>query len=172
MTAAADRPEADRPEAPSDRLPYRRGVGIVLINRAGSVFVGRRLDTPDAWQMPQGGIDPGETPADAARRELLEETHVRSTRLLAETRDWLCYDLPPTLAGRVWGGRYRGQAQKWLAFRFLGSDQEIDLTAHKPEFDAWRWADPAELVPGIVGFKRAVYSQVLEIFADLLRPVP
>ena len=154
-----------------DGLPYRRGVGIVLVNRAGRVFVGRRLDTPDAWQMPQGGIDPGETPADAARRELFEETHVRSARLLAETRDWLRYDLPPRLAGRVWGGRYGGQAQKWLAFRFDGTDAEIDLTAHKPEFGAWRWVEPSALLPGIVDFKRAVYTQVLDIFADLLRPV-
>lgn len=149
--------------------PYRPGVGIMLINDAGRVFVARRVDTPGAWQMPQGGIDHGETPRRAALRELKEETGTDKAEMLAESRDWLRYDLPPELAARTWKGRYRGQAQKWFAFRFTGDDEEFDLSAHAQEFDSWRWATPEEVLAGIVAFKRPVYEAVLEEFAALLR---
>lgn len=149
--------------------PYRPCVGIMLIDGAGRIFVARRRDTPDAWQMPQGGIDDGETPRDAALRELKEETGTDNAAFLAESRDWLRYDLPPKLAAKTWKGRYRGQAQKWFAFRFKGRDDAFDLTAHQQEFDAWRWATPKEVMAGIVPFKRQVYEAVLEEFAALLR---
>jgi len=150
--------------------PYRPGVGIVLINGAGKVFAGRRLDTPDAWQMPQGGIDAGETPRAAALRELAEEIGTDQAEILAESRDWLAYDLPPALAGRVWGGRYRGQRQKWFAMRFTGRDADIRIdAAATPEFDAWRWMTPEALIAAIVPFKRALYAAVIDEFRRFLR---
>ena len=152
--------------------PYRKGVGIVVINPAGLVFVARRIDTPDAWQMPQGGIDRGETPWEAARRELYEETNITSVDRLDETADWLRYDLPEVLAGRAWRGRFRGQQQKWFALRFTGSESEIDLTAHTQEFDAWRWAPAPEIVAGIISFKKDVYAAALGAFAPFLNPAP
>ena len=160
---------------------YRRCVGIALFNRDGLVFVGRRKvglkdgDLRHAWQMPQGGIDEGEAVDEAARRELYEETNVRSVTPLAESEDWLSYDIPTPLAGLAWKGRYVGQTQKWLAFRFTGDESEIDVErpaggAHKPEFGAWRW-ERLERVPKlIVPFKRAVYEKVAEEFAPFARP--
>ncbi len=142
---------------------YRRGVGIMLFNAAGLVFVAKRKDTPgEAWQMPQGGIDPGEEPRKAALRELEEEIGTRNAEIVAETRNWLLYDLPVDLIGKVWGGQYRGQAQKWFAARFLGADAEIDLAKHhEPEFSEWKWA-PLEALPElIIGFKREVYAQLV-----------
>jgi putative (di)nucleoside polyphosphate hydrolase len=150
---------------------YRPGVGIALINPAGQVFVGRRIDMPanwPAWQMPQGGIDCGETPAQAALRELYEETGTDKAEIIAETRDWLHYDLPPPIAKTAWGGCYRGQRQKWFLMRFLGEDIDIDLTRHEAEFDAWRWVDPAELPVLVVDFKRAVYVALLDEFREHL----
>jgi putative (di)nucleoside polyphosphate hydrolase len=132
-------------------LPYRPCVGVMLINPAGRVFVGQRRDTPDAWQMPQGGIDRGETPRVAALREMEEEIGTAAAEIVAETQDWLRYDLPPDLLGRVWGGRYRGQKQKWVAARFTGTDADIDLATAHPEFDAWQWVEPAELKAGKAG---------------------
>jgi putative (di)nucleoside polyphosphate hydrolase len=152
-----------------ESLPYRPCVGVVLINRDGRVWVGRRVDTAGAWQMPQGGIDPGETPLDAARRELLEETGARSVEPLAETAGWLRYDLPDDLLGKVWGGRYRGQEQKWFALRFLGDDSEINLAGHHREFDSWHWATADEVLAEIVPFKRQVYAAVFAEFAPYLR---
>lgn len=153
----------------SQSLPYRSCVGVVLVNRDGRIFVGRRKDTPDAWQMPQGGIDKGETPREAALRELLEETGTDRAEFLAEIEGWLRYDLPEALAGKLWRGRYRGQEQKWIAFRFTGGDSDIDLDAARDdEFDAWRWSDPDEVLESIVPFKREVYAAVLEAFAPLL----
>jgi len=150
-------------------LPYRPCVGLFLFNRAGLVFVGERDDMPGAWQMPQGGIDKGETPAEAALRELGEEVGTTAAEVVAETRDWLAYDLPPHLQGRVWGGRYRGQRQKWFALRFTGNDRDIALDAHShPEFVAWRWVAARHLPALTVGFKRAVYEQVIEEFGPLL----
>ncbi len=165
-------------EVDPSTLPYRDCVGVMLINREGRVWVGRRADMPgepegrgDWWQMPQGGIDPGETPRAAALRELVEETGVTSARIIAESRDWHYYDLPDHLIGVAWKGRYRGQRQKWFAARFLGDDSEIDISARhggKPEFDRWRWAAMDELVTLIVPFKRAVYEKVVAEFAPLI----
>lgn len=161
---------------------YRRCVGLAVFNRDGLVFIGRRRvgpetgDLPHAWQLPQGGIDPGETPLDAARRELFEETNIRSVSLLAEAPDWLCYDLPPPLSGKAWKGRYRGQTQKWFAFRFHGDEREIDLAnpagGHKPEFSQWRWEHLDRIPALIVPFKRAVYEQVVAAFRPFAVPDP
>jgi putative (di)nucleoside polyphosphate hydrolase len=142
---------------------YRPGVGLMLLDRTGRVWIGRRRGMPgDVWQMPQGGIEPGETPRAAALRELAEEVGTSRASILAETRDWLTYDLPPELAASRWKGRYRGQAQRWFALAFEGHDAEIDLAAHaKPEFDAWRWAQVDELAGLIVAFKRALYERVI-----------
>jgi putative (di)nucleoside polyphosphate hydrolase len=156
-------------------LPYRPCVGIMLINRAGLVWVGRRLpkwqDNRSAhiWQMPQGGISLGEAELTAALRELEEETGARSVEVLAEAPQWLSYDLPEKLVGVALKGRYRGQRQKWFAMRFLGEDSEIDISArggHKAEFDAWRWAHAAELPGLIVPFKRRIYEDVIATFGQ------
>ncbi len=145
---------------------YRPAVGIMLLNPARKVFVARRTDMRalPAWQMPQGGIDPGETPLAAAMRELEEEIGTAKAEFVAESRGWLTYDLPPEVAGKVWGGRYRGQRQKWFVMRFIGSDADIDLATEHPEFDAWRWALPEELPRLIVSFKRQLYIDILAEF--------
>ncbi len=150
-------------------LPYRRGVGIVLFDKAGRVFAARRLDTADAWQMPQGGIDAGETPRQAALRELEEEIGTAQAEFLAETEGWLTYDLPDDLVGKVWKGRYRGQTQKWFAFRFTGGDADIDINTAHPEFAEWRWVPFDRLVELIVPFKRELYRAVCSEFAALAR---
>jgi putative (di)nucleoside polyphosphate hydrolase len=146
---------------------YRRGVGIMLLGPDRRVFVGRRIDTPGAWQMPQGGIDKGETPRQAALRELHEEVGTDKAVILAETEGWLTYELPGDLHLQAWGGRYRGQQQKWFAMRFLGKDSDIRLDAHEPEFDAWKWATREELLRAIVPFKRQLYEDALKEFAPL-----
>jgi putative (di)nucleoside polyphosphate hydrolase len=147
---------------------YRPGVGIMLLNRQGQVFVGHRIDMPvsPAWQMPQGGIDPGETPRQAAMRELEEEIGTGKAEILSESRLWLTYDLPAELAGGIWGGRYRGQRQKWFAMRFTGSDEDINLATEHPEFDAWQWVAPDRLPELIVPFKRQLYIDILEEFRE------
>ena len=151
-----------------DALPYRRGVGIVLFNAKGEVFVAQRLDSPGpAWQMPQGGIDKGETPLEAAWRELHEETGISSAAYLAESKNWLRYDLPPKLAATLWKGKYRGQEQKWFAFRFLGKETEINIEGDHPEFSAWKWADFRDVPELIVPFKRSLYQQVVLAFEHL-----
>ena len=150
------------------RLPYRPCVGIMLIDRSGRVFVAQRIDTPgEAWQMPQGGIEPGESPNYAALRELHEEIGTDKAEILAESRDWRRYDLPAELVPRLWGGRYRGQEQKWFALRFLGEDSDIDIATEVPEFHAWRWAEMAELPDIIVPFKHQIYQEVIAEFGHL-----
>ncbi len=155
-------------------MPYRSCVGIVLINREGLVFVGHRIkqNASGGWQMPQGGIDAGERPVDAAWRELYEEVGTDKATLLAEMDEWLSYDLPEDLLGKVWNGRYRGQKQKWFAMAFTGDDGDIVLNRHhEPEFDAFKWV-PIESLPDlIVAFKRPVYERVAQAFAPLAVPV-
>lgn len=148
---------------------YRPNVGMMLIGPDRRVFVGQRLDTRmDAWQMPQGGIDRGETPEQAALRELEEEIGTGKAELLRVSADWFAYDLPADLARTMWKGRYRGQAQKWAALRFTGVDDDIRLDTAHPEFRSWRWARASELPSLIVPFKRDVYSAVVREFADLV----
>lgn len=152
-------------------LPYRPCAGIMLLNSAGQIFVGQRLDsTLEAWQMPQGGIDPGEDPLEAAYRELWEETGVERSQvaLLAAPDEELEYDLPDDLVGKVWKGKWRGQRQRWFLFRLTTSDDAIDIATAEPEFRAWRWLDPLDLPDVIVPFKRDLYTRLLQIFAEPL----
>jgi putative (di)nucleoside polyphosphate hydrolase len=147
--------------------PYRRGVGIVLINDRGRVFVAQRIDTKEpAWQMPQGGIDAGETPRQAAMRELHEEIGTDKARIVGVTKTWLRYDLPPDLQAKVWGGKFRGQEQKWFLMRFTGDDSDINIATKHPEFSAWKWLPFMQLPRAIVGFKRDIYKQVVETFTQ------
>lgn len=157
---------------PADNRPYRPCVGIMLINKAGLVFVGNRIDIDgDHWQMPQGGIDEGETAEQAAWRELTEEVGSDDAELLGESTRWFNYDLPPDLAQTAWEGRYRGQTQRWFAFRFTGDDSDIDLEAHHAEFEAWKWANISELVDLTVSFKRDVYREVVADMGRFAVPV-
>jgi putative (di)nucleoside polyphosphate hydrolase len=148
---------------------YRRGVGLMLLDSENRVFVARRIDTREAaWQMPQGGIDAGETPEQAALRELEEEIGTAAAEILFESRGWYSYDLPIELSGSLWRGRYRGQSQKWFALRFTGREADIDLATAHPEFDAWRWAKLDELTGLIVSWKRPLYAAVVAEFSERL----
>jgi putative (di)nucleoside polyphosphate hydrolase len=160
---------------------YRPCVGLLVINRLGHIWIGERLDARnDAeglgkwWQMPQGGIDHGEDPVSAAMRELREETGITSAEIISETRDWHHYDFPVEFATKAWGGKYRGQKQKWFAMRFLGSDDEIDISSPEPhlpaEFGRWRWSHKSELIDNVVDFKRSIYGAVLTEFDPLIVP--
>lgn len=166
------------PHDPASPMGYRPCVGIMVLNPLGQIWVGQRIDTPGDsegrgtwWQMPQGGIDAGENPRDAALRELYEETGMKTVELIEELPDWLYYDLPPHLLGKAWGGRYRGQKQRWFAARFGGPDTEVNINPVDPthrEFQSWRWAQGEELLSLIVPFKRDVYAEVLARFKPLL----
>lgn len=161
-----------------ESLPYRPCAGIAAFNRAGLVFVGRRAGGPEhvdrthVWQMPQGGIDDGEDPYQAALRELYEETNIRSVEKLGEIAEWLTYDIPRDIIGEAWGGKYRGQKQKWYALRFVGEEREINITnpagGHKPEFIDWRWAKINDLPELVVPFKRQTYERVVAEFRHLV----
>ncbi len=154
-------------------LPYRPGVGAVLFNADGRVWIGRRSMDPGQpvdryWQMPQGGIDEGETPAEAVLREVIEETGTDKCEIIAESTDWLTYDLPDHLMGVSWGGRFRGQTQKWFALRFTGDDDDFDLAGDgHPEFVEWRWVAFEDLPGLIIPFKRRLYEDILSEFHDL-----
>ena len=150
-------------------LPYRLNVGIVLTNSDGKIFAGKRIKGPgDAWQMPQGGIDKGEDPLQAAFRELEEETGVKKSDVdfVSQTSDWLSYDLPDEIARTIWGGKYRGQKQKWFLFKFNGEDAQINIAAKDAEFSEWKWLYPKELIDCIVPFKKEVYR---DVFLELLQ---
>jgi len=156
-------------------LPYRPCAGVMLVDREGRVFVGQRLDsTLEAWQMPQGGIDPGEDPLDTAVRELGEETGIapEHVALIHAADGWFTYDLPPELVGKAWKGKWRGQTQRWFLFRFLGQDADVNIATAHPEFRAWRWIDPDDLPRLIVPFKRDLYEAVLAAFRPHLAAPP
>ena len=149
---------------------YRSGVGIMLLNRAGLVFIGRRIDqAAAAWQMPQGGIDKDETPKQAALRELFEETGIDKVQIVGETEGWLRYDYPPEIAGSQ---RYKGQQQKWFAMQFLGEDADINVATDHPEFCDWQWASPERLADLIIAFKRQIYREVAAAFSDVVPSPP
>lgn len=172
-------PQSTKPQVKAEDLPYRPCVGIMVLNREGLVWAGRRLSegnseydgSPQLWQMPQGGIDPGEDPLPAAMRELYEETGMKSVSLLAEAGRWINYDLPAHLIGIGLRGIYRGQTQRWFAFRFEGDESEIAINpppgGHQAEFDAWDWKPMQDLLGLIVPFKRRVYEEVVAEFAHL-----
>ena len=144
-----------------DNLPLRDGVGIVVLNKSNKIFVGKRIDNPkNFWQMPQGGIDPGEEYLSAALRELKEETGIKSVDLIKEIDELLTYELPQNLLGIIWKGKYRGQKQKWFIMRFNGNDKEINLNTHKPEFMDWKWIDISDITKVAVSFKLEVYKKI------------
>jgi len=154
-----------------DPARYRPGVGVILLNIKNQVFVGRRIDIKEnAWQMPQGGINSGESPRHAALRELAEEIGTNNVEVLAETQSWIHYDLPKNMVGRAWNGRWRGQRQKWFIMRYLGVDSAVNIASSDPEFDDWRWVPPCELPQLAVSFKRQVYVRLLIEFENLLAP--
>lgn len=154
-----------------DHLPYRPCVGIMLVNVHGKVFVGQRLDNKvEAWQMPQGGIDPGEDARTTALRELGEETGIEThhVEIIARAKEEHFYDLPQELIGEIWGGKYRGQRQVWFLARFLGTDEDVNIKTRHPEFRAWRWAEPETLPELIVPFKKKLYRDLLQEFGHLI----
>lgn len=159
-------PPRHRNSSSSPDDAYRPGVGIVLFNKDGQVLIAERLDNPGGWQMPQGGIDAGEEPEIAVFREMEEEIGTRNAKILATLEEWIFYDFPPPLAKRLWGGKYRGQKQKWIALKFLGQDGDIRLEAHSdPEFSQWKWVSIDSLLDYVVPFKRAVYERVIKEFS-------
>jgi putative (di)nucleoside polyphosphate hydrolase len=150
-------------------LPYRPGVGMVIVNSQNMVFLGKRLDTRmEAWQMPQGGIDVGETPSSAALREMHEEVGTNNGYIIAESKCWYSYDLPKFLIPKLWNGKFRGQKQKWFLIKFTGTDNEININTTTPEFSEWRWANFIELPDIIIPFKRKLYKAVLDEFQSTI----
>ena len=150
------------------QLPLRLGVGIVLLNNENKVFVGRRIDNPkNSWQMPQGGVDQNENFLQAAKRELEEETNIRSVTVIKELSEWLTYDLPKNLLGKLWKGKYRGQKQKWFIMKFLGKNDEINIKTKKPEFLDWKWIKPSDLPTVAVDFKVNIYKKMAKELASI-----
>ena len=149
-----------------DSLPYRLGVGLVIINNESKIFTGRRLDGTKAWQMPQGGIDDNEIPLEAAYREMGEETGIEKCKVafLKQTKLWYRYDLPKDIQGKFWAGKFRGQSQKWFLFKFIGIDADINIDTKEPEFSDWRWSEKTDLLKSIVPFKKSLYQAVLKDF--------
>ena len=147
-------------------LPYRLGVGLVIINDQLEIFTGRRLDNTKAWQMPQGGIDNNEIPLEAAYREMYEETGIRKSKvtLLKQTKTWYRYDLPQEIQNKFWGGKFRGQSQKWFLFQFIGTEFDINIETKDQEFSDWKWSKKTEMLDSIVPFKRSLYQSVLKDF--------
>ena len=152
-----------------NELPLRLGVGIIVLNKENKVFVGKRRDNPtNKWQMPQGGVDRGENLFNAMKRELKEETSIRSIEILKELEGWTEYELPDYLLGKIWRGKYRGQKQKWFIVRFLGRDEEINLKTTHPEFIEWQWLDIENLPSVIVHFKKKVYEKLLPVIKSFI----
>ena len=150
------------------KLPLRIGVGIALLNHENKIFVGKRIDNPtNSWQMPQGGVDKNEDFLQAAKRELREETNIKTVTVIKELKEWLSYDLPENLLGKLWKGKYRGQKQKWFIMRFLGKNEEINVKTKHPEFLDWKWIEPLELPKVAVHFKINVYKKLKEELASL-----
>jgi len=146
-----------------NKLPLRIGVGIVLLNIKNNIFVGKRLDNPgNYWQMPQGGVDNNENFFEAAKRELEEETSIKSIRLIKELDSWLQYELPKNLLGKIWEGKFRGQKQKWFIMKFMGNESEINIKTITPEFSEWKWIKPINLTDFVVDFKFNVYNKIKE----------
>ena len=151
------------------RLPMRNGVGVIVLNNENKVFVGKRKDNPvDKWQMPQGGVDIGESYLSAMKRELYEETSIKSIEILKEINGFFEYELPKNLVGIIWKGKFRGQKQKWFITRFIGDENEINLQTKNPEFIEWKWIVPDELPKTIVDFKRKMYVELLEILKNFI----
>ena len=147
-------------------LPYRLGVGLVIINDQLEIFTGRRLDNTKAWQMPQGGIDNNEIPLEAAYREMYEETGIRKSKvtLIKQSKTWYRYDLPQEIQSKFWGGRFRGQSQKWFLFKFVGTEFDINIETKDQEFSDWKWSKKTDMLNSIVPFKRSLYQSVLKDF--------
>ena len=151
------------------KLPMRNGVGVIVLNNENKVFVGKRKDNPvDSWQMPQGGVDIGESYLSAMKRELYEETSIKSIEILKEINGFFEYELPKNLVGIIWKGKFRGQKQKWFITRFIGNESEINLRTKNPEFIEWKWIVPDELPKTIVDFKRKMYVELLEILKNFI----
>ena len=148
-------------------LGYRKGVGVFLLNKSKQVWVGKRLDVKNNfWQMPQGGIDTGESEKEAMMRELLEEIGTNNIKIIGISKNWLSYDIPTELVGKIWKGRYLGQSQKWFVCEFLDEDSKINLNFHKPEFCEWRWIKPELLTKVVIPFKKKLYEEILKAFKD------
>ena len=150
-------------------LPHRIGVGIILLNDENKVFVGKRIDNQEGnyWQMPQGGIDKNEDLLQAAKRELEEETGVKTVKIVKELNNWLTYDLPTNLVGKIWNGKYRGQKQKWFVMKFMGAKEEINIKTKSPEFIDWKWVNPLDLPKVAVNFKINIYKKILKELSSL-----
>ena len=147
-------------------LPYRLGVGLIIINNQAKIFTGRRLDNTKAWQMPQGGIDDNEIPIEAAYREMFEETGIEKSKVafLKQSKLWYRYDLPKEIQGKFWGGKFRGQSQKWFLFKFLGVDEDINIETKDQEFSHWKWSKKKDMLESIVPFKKSLYKAVFSDF--------